>query len=65
MKIERGDTYITFEEGDGVAPEHLGRWKLVEGGSCQTCGLNCADNTACREAVGMCRVRADLHYVRT
>ena len=39
MKIEHGETYITFGEDDDVAKEHLGRWKLVGGGERKTCGL--------------------------
>ena len=66
MKIERGETYITFDESDGVEPEHLGRWKLTEGTdedgcSAESCGLHpdgvegcTARNHACDLVGGDC-----------
>lgn len=66
MKIERGDTYITFDEGDAVAKEHLGRWKLVdgEGEGCEACPFN-GYTTACRGGLDAgCYATREGYYVK-
>ena len=65
MKIERGETYLTFEENDlaaGVAEEHLGRWRLARDGGCESCAFFKA-RTACAKAGCEC-LPVGLHYVR-
>ena len=68
MKIERGETYITFDESDGVEPEHLGCWKLVKGGDCPECGLRRGLDgemtAACRLAGGTCLLHDGDYYAR-
>ena len=62
MKIERGEIYLTFEEGDGVDEAHLGRWRLAGDGGCEACGFFKA-RTACAKTGSAC-LSAGLHYVR-